>query len=132
MAKINYLKVFKQLVESHDGMSDSEIQACKDIFKNSGQTLRVEVSDIVDWEESVMSEYRECPVVTQTFQVYLGDALLHEGYRMFGSELTDPTHTGLGGQWETIQIDMGEENRAIEALEILGVEVEWPDVPEWR
>ncbi len=132
MNKINYQEVFERLVEAHDSLDDAEIQACKDIFSNSGQKIRVEVSDELDWEESVLPEYQECPVVTQTFKVYLGDELLYEGQRMFGSELVDPTHTGSGGRWEAIQVDMGDENRTIEALEDLGHEIELPVVPEWR
>jgi hypothetical protein len=132
MTKINFLEVFERLVEAHDNLDDAEIQACKDILSASGHTIRVEVSEDIEWEESVSPEYEECPVVTQTFKVYLGDELLHEGYRMFGSELVDPTHTGAGGRWETIQVDMGDEKQTIEALEDLGHEIEWPDVPEWR
>jgi hypothetical protein len=132
MTKINFLEVFERLVEAYDNLDDAEIQACKDIFSASGHTIRVEVSEDIEWEESVSPEYEECPVVTQTFKVYLGDELLHEGYRMFGSELVDPTHTGAGGRWETIQVDMGDENQTIEVLEDLGYEIEWPDVPEWR
>jgi hypothetical protein len=113
-------------------MADAEIKVCKDILTKSGLAIRVEVSNELDWEESVSPEYQECPIVTQTFKVYLGDELLYKGQRMFGSELIDPTHTGLGGRWESIQVDMGDENRTIEALEDLGHEVEWPDVPEWR
>lgn len=132
MAKIKFPEVFERLVEAHDNMDDAEIQECKDIFTTSGRTIRVEVTDEIDWEESVSPEYEECPVVTQTFKVYLGDELLHEGQRMFGSELVDPTHTGAGGRWQSIQVDMGDENRTVEALEDLGHEIEWPDVPEWR
>jgi len=132
MTKINFLEVFERLVAAHDSMDDSEIQACKDIFTASGRPIRVEVTDELEWEESVSPEYEECPVVTQTFKVYLGDELLYEGQRMFGSELVDPTHTGAGGRWESIQVDMGDENLTIEALEDLGHEIEWPAVPEWR
>lgn len=132
MNKISFPKVFERLVEAHDSMDDAEIKVCKDIFTKSGLAIRVEVSNELDWEESVSPEYQECPIVTQTFKVYLGDQILYKGQRMFGSELIDPTHTGLGGRWESIQIDMGDENRTIEALEDLGHEVEWPDVPEWR
>lgn len=31
-----------------------------------------------------------------------------------------------------IQVDIGDENRTIEALEDLGHEIEWPHVPKWR
>ena len=132
MNKINYPEVFEKLVVAHASMDDEEIQACKDIFTRSGMAIRVEVSDDLEWEESVSPEYEECPVVTQTFKVFLGDELLYEGERMFGSELVDPTHTGSGGKWESIQVDMGDENQTIEALEDLGHAIEWPDVPEWR
>lgn len=132
MTKINFAEVFERLVEAHGNMDDSEIQACKDIFTASGRTLRVLISDETEWEESVLPEYEACPVVTQTFKVYLGDELLYKGQRMFGSELVDSTHTGSGGRWEAIQVDMGDENRTIEALEDLGHEIEWPDVPEWH
>ena len=132
MTEINYTEVFERLVEAHYSVDDVEIQACKAIFTTSGRAIRVEVNDELEWEESVSPEYEECPVVTQTFKVYLGDELLHEGKRMFGSELIDPTHTGAGGRWESIQVDMGDETRTIEALVDLGHEIEWPDVPEWR
>ena len=132
MTKINFLEVFERLVAAHDSMDDDEVQACKDIFTASGRPIRVEVTDELEWEESVSPEYEECPVVTQTFKVYLGDQLLYEGQRMFGSELVDPTHTGSGGRWESIQVDMGDENLTIEALADLGHEIEWPAVPEWR
>ena len=132
MTEINYTEVFERLVAAYDSMDDAEIQGCKDLFTASGKPIRVEVTDELEWEESVSPEYEECPVVTQTFKVYLGDELLYEGQRMFGSELVDPTHTGAGGRWESIQVDMGDENLTIEALEDLGHEIEWPAVPEWR
>lgn len=75
MTKINFLEVFERLVAAHDSMDDAEIQACKDIFTASGRPIRVEVTDELEWEESVSPEYEECPVVTQTFKVYLGDEM---------------------------------------------------------
>lgn len=124
--------VFKRFVASCIDGDDLEAEACKKLLLTAGQLIKVETTDELEWEDCVSPGYEECPLVTQIFKVYHKDELIYEGQRLFGSEPVDPTHTGLGGRWQTIQVDMGDENRTIDALEDLGLEVEWPDVPEWR
>ena len=124
--------VFKRFVAACVEGDDLEAEACKKLLLRAGQSIKVETSDELEWEDCASSGYEECPLVTQIFKVYHGDELIYEGQRLFGSEPVDPTHTGLGGRWQTIQVDIGDENRTIDALEDLGLEVEWPAVPEWR
>jgi hypothetical protein len=57
------------------------------------------------WEESVVEGFSEFPIVTQWFKVFLGDDLVYEGQRQFGSSFEDPTHTDLGGRWVAIRVD---------------------------
>lgn len=132
MSDGEYPKFFERLVNAYRHQDESEMQICKDLLGTSGKQLRVEILEDVEWEESVSDQYEECPLVTQIFKVYLGDELLYEGHRLFGSEIVDPTHTGLGGRWLPIQVDMGDEDAVVDALEDLGIEIESPDVPAWR
>jgi hypothetical protein len=128
----NFQDIFLKLVDAHTELDDDEFATYKDVLETSGRLLRVEVDDELDWEESVSEDYEECPLVIQTFTVFLGEEKIYEGVRMFGSELVDPTHTGLGGRWEAIQVDGGDEDSVCSALEELGHEVDWPLVPAWR
>jgi hypothetical protein len=132
MPAINYQDTFLKLVEAHDELDDDEFNACKEILESSGHLLRVEIDEDIEWEESSSDAYQECPLVTQTFSVFLGQEKIYEGQRIFGSELVDPTHTGTGGRWEAIQVDMGDEDTVCGALAELGHEVEWPEVPPWK
>ena len=132
MTEINFQDVFLKLVHAHTELDDGEFATYREVLGTSGRLLRVEVDDELEWEESVSAEYEECPLVIQTFTVLLGEEEIYEGVRMFGSELVDPTHTGSGGRWEAIQVDEGDEDSVCSALEELGLEVDWPDVPAWR
>lgn len=132
MTKANYQEVFSRLVEAQSDLDDDAFAECREVLEASGQQLRVEIDDELEWEKSVSDDYEECPLVVQTFTVLLGEEIIYEGVRMFGSELVDSTHTGAGGRWEAIQVDGGDEDSVCSALEELGLEIEWPDVPAWR
>lgn len=132
MTTTNYQDVFLSLVDAHTELDEDEFATTREVLENSGRLLRVEVDDELEWEESVSDQYEECPLVIQTFTVLLGEEKIYEGVRMFGSELVDPTHTGTGGRWEAIQVDAGDEDSVCSALEELGLEVDWPDVPACR
>jgi hypothetical protein len=68
----------------------------------------------------------------QSITVFLGEDLVFEMERWFGSEKVDSTHTGLGGRWQTIGVDEGGHAGLIELLEDFCHSVDEPDVPEWR
>ena len=132
MSAIENLKnIFGELVEAYQDEDDAKESLSKKI-KDSGKHLRVEVKDDLQWEESQVEGYEECPTVIQSIEVFLGDELVYEGERCFGSEKVDPTHTGLGGRWETIRVDEGGQDGIIELLEDFGHPVDEPDVPPWR
>ena len=127
----NFRDEFTKLVAAYGKWDDDEVKLLKESLTSSGKSLRVETVDDLQWEESESDAYEECPLVVQRFTVFLGDEIVYEGERWFGSELEDPTHTGTGGRWATIRVDDGGDE-AIEAIEDFGLEVDWPDVPAWR
>jgi hypothetical protein len=116
---------FWKLIEAHDASEEDAARRIRDL-------LRLEVEEDTSWEESELDEYDEFPVVTQSFKVFLGKDLIYEGERQFGITLEDATHTGLGGEWVTIRIDDERHISAEDALEELGLEIDWPDVPPPR
>lgn len=132
MSNTDFKALFEQLVQAHAEGDDQEFAACRDALNASGLEIRVDVAETTEWEETDSPHYEEAPLVTQEFKVYLGEELLYHGERLFGSELNDRTHTGLGGNWEAIQLDEGDCEHAVAALEDLGHEVDWPEVPAWR
>ena len=94
--------------------------------------MRVVIDDELQWEESQVEGYDEFPMVVQSITVFLGEEPVCVVERWFGSELVDPTHTGLGGRWETLRVDEGGHGGLIELLEDFGHSIDEPDVPEWR
>lgn len=123
---------FRDLVVAYEADDESAVERLTERLRSSAQPLRLVLEEDASWEESVVDGYSEFPVVTQTFKVFLGDELLYEGERQFGSALEDPTHTGLGGRWVTIRVDDEEHVLAERALEHLGLEIEWPTAPPAR
>lgn len=123
---------FLDLVRAHEVEDEDAIQRSSEQLRASGQPLRLVVEEHTSWEESVVEGFSEFPVVTQSFKVLLGDDLVYEGERQFGSSMEDPTHTGLGGRWVTIRVDDEEHVVAERALEDLGLEIEWPTAPPAR
>ena len=128
----NHRQEFSDLLAAYENGDDEAIAKFKDQIQAAGESLSVAIEDDLEWEESMVDCYTECPVVNQHFTVSLGGTAVYEGYRQFGSSLEDPTHTGMGGRWATIRIDDEGHATAEEALEDLGVEIDWPDVPTWR
>lgn len=123
---------FENLVAAYQRNDEDAIENIGRRIRQSGKPIRLVVNDEVEWEESDIDDYDEFPVVTQNFEVFIGDELVYEGVRQFGSSLEDPTHTGLGGEWVAIRIDENEHGAAEEALEAFGIEIEWPEVPPAR
>jgi len=101
-------------------------------IRNSGKSLNVVVEDELDWEESKVEGFLECPMIDQSITITWGDESVYEVVRWFGSEMVDPTHTGLGGRWETTRVDDGGHESLIELLEDFGHSVDDPEVPDWR
>ena len=128
----NLKNIFGELVEAYD---DDDVDAKESLakkIKDSGKSLRVVIDDELQWEESQVEGYDECPMVVQSITVFLGEDSVSEVERQFGSEKVDSTHTGLGGRWQTIRVDEGGHAGLIELLEDFGHSVDEPDVPEWR
>lgn len=128
----NLKNIFGELVEAYDDADDDAKDSLARKIKNSGKTLRVVIDDELQWEESQVEGYDECPMVVQSIIVFLGEESVCEVERWFSSEMVDPTRTGLGGRWETIRVDEGGHEGLIELLEDFGHSIDQPDVPEWR
>ena len=128
----NLKNTFGELVEAYDDTDDDAKESLTKKIKDSGKILRVVIDDELQWEESQVEGYEECPMVVQSITVFLGEESVCEVERWFGSEKVDSTHTGLGGRWQTIRVDEGGHEGLIELLEDCGHSVDEPDVPEWR
>jgi len=127
----NLKNIFADLVEAYDDDGGAKESLAKKI-KDSGKSLCVVIDDELQWEESQVEGYDECPMVVQSITVFLGEDSVSKVERWFGSEKVDSTHTGLGGRWQTIRVDEGGHAGLIELLEDFGHSVDEPDVPEWR
>ena len=128
----NLKKIFGELVEAYDDDDEDAKESLSKKIKDSGKSLRVVIDDELQWEESQVEGYTECPMVVQSITVFLGEESVCEVERWFGSEKVDSTHTGLGGRWQTIRIDEGGHAGLIELLDELGHSIDEPDVPEWK
>ena len=128
----NLKNIFGELVEAYDDADVDAKESRAKKIKDSGKSLRVVIDDELQWEESQVEGYDECPMVVQSITVFLGEDSVYEVERWFGSEKVDSTHTGLGGRWQTIRVDEGGHAGLIELLEDFGHSVDEPDVPEWR
>ena len=128
----NLKNTFEELVEAYDVADDDAKESLAKKIKDSGRGFRVVVDNELQWEESLVEGYEESSMVVQSISVFLGEEAVCKVERWFGSEKADPTHTGLGGRWETIRVDEGGHEGLIELLEDFGHAVDDPDVPEWR
>jgi hypothetical protein len=128
----NLKNIFGELVEAYNDADDEAKESLAKKIKDSGKSLRVVIDDELQWEESQVEGYDECPMVVQSITVFLGEEPVCVVERWFGSELVDQTHTGLGGRWETLRVDESGHAGLIELLEDFGHSVDEPDVPEWR
>ena len=124
--------LFEKLVGAYVDWDESAKEILSQKIKDSGKNLRITVNEDLQWEESQVEGYRECPIVIQSLEVFLDDELVYECARWFGSEKLDSTHTGLGGRWVTIRVDEGGQEGIFDLLEDFGCSVDEPDVPEWR
>ena len=128
----NLKNIFGELVEAYDDDNGAAKELLAKKIKDSGKSLRVVIDDELQWEESQVEGYDECPMVEQSITVFLGEEPVYAVERWFGSEKVDPTHTGLAGCWVAIRVDEGGDNGIIELLEDFGLSVDEPDVPPWR
>jgi len=128
----NLKNLFGELVEAYNDADDEAKESLAKKIKDSGKSLRVVIDDELQWEESQVEGYDEFPMVVQSITVFLGEESVCVVERWFGSELVDPTHTGLGGRWETLRVDEGGHEGLIELLEDFGHSIGEPEVPEWR
>ena len=128
----NLKNIFGELVEAYNDADDEAKESLAKKIKDSGKSLRVVIDDELQWEESQVEGYDECPMVVQSITVFLGEEPVCVVERWFGRELVDQTHTGLGGRWETLRVDEGGHGGLIELLEDFGHSIDEPDVPEWR
>lgn len=128
----NLKEIFGELVEAYDEDDDDAKEFLTKKVKDSGKSLRVVIDDELQWEESQVEGFEECPTVVQFITVFWGEESVYEVERWFGIEMVDSAHSGLGGQWETIRVDEGGHEGLIELLEDFGHCVDEPDVPEWR
>ena len=123
---------FLDLIEAYAADDTDSIHRISERLRASDPPLQLLLKEDTRWEESLVDGYSEFPAVTQTFRVMLGNVLVYEGERVFGSSLEDPTHTGHGGRWVAIRIDDEEHADAEAVLEELGLELDWPVVPPAR
>ena len=123
---------FAELVEAYEDADEEAKEFLAQKIKVSGKSFRVDIEEYLQWEESQVEGYKECPLITQSITVFLDEEAVCEVERWFGSEKVDSTHTGLGGRWETIRVDENENEGLIQLLEDFGYAVDDPDVPEWR
>ncbi len=68
----NLKNIFGELVEAYD---DDDVDAKESLakkIKDSGKSLRVVIDDELQWEESQVEGYDECPMVVQSITVFLG------------------------------------------------------------
>ncbi len=128
----NLKNLFGELVEAYNDADAEAKEWLAKKVKDSGKGLCVVIDDELQWEESQVEGYDECPMVVQSITVFWGEESVCEVERWCGSEKVDSTHTGLGGRWETISVDEGGHEGLIELLEDFGYAVDDPDVPEWR
>jgi len=128
----NLKNTFGELVGAYDDSDDDAKEPLAKKIKDSGKSLHVVIADELQWEESQVEGYEECPMVVQSITVFLGADSVCEVERWFGSEKIDSTHTGLSGRWQTIHVDEGGHAGLIELLEDFGHSVDEPYVPEWR
>ena len=128
----NLKNTFGEFVKAYDDADDDAKESLAKKIKDSGESLRVVIDEELQWEESHAEGYEECPMVVQSITVFLGEESVCVVKRWFGSEMVDPTHTGLGGRWETLRVDEGGNEGLIELLEDFGHSIDEPDVPEWR
>ena len=129
----NLRSEFITLVEFHDaGCGDEEAaQGIAARLSESRASFRVELEESTTWADGAGDGLCEYPTVSQCFKVFAGNEFVCEGWRNFGCEFEDSTHTGLGGRWDTIRIDDGR-SAAEMALESIGIEIECPSVPPAR
>ena len=128
----NLKNLFGELVEAYNDADDEAKESLAKKIKDSGKSLRVVIYDELQWEESQVEGYDEFPMVVQSITVLLGEESVCVVERWFGSEMVDPTHTGLGGRWETLRVDEGGHEGLIELLDDFGHSIDEPDVPELR
>lgn len=128
----NLRTIFGELVEVHNDADDKAKVSLAEKIKDSGRNFRVVIADDLQWKESQVAGYVECPTVVQSITVFGGEEAVYEAERWFGSEKVDSTHTGLDGRWQTIRVDEGGHEGLIELLEDFGHAIDVPDVPEWR
>ena len=118
--EMKFSKFFFQIIEPNKKIKDKE------------KKIRVDVDDVLQWIESQVDGYLQCPVVIQTINIFIGKELVCKLKREYGSEYIDPTHTGLGGRWTTLRIDEGGGDAVLEILSDFGHTVEEPSVPPWK
>jgi len=128
----NLKNIFGELVEAYNDADDEAKESLAKKIKHSGKSLHVVIDEELQWEESHVEWYEECPTVVQSITVFLGEESVCVVERWFGSEMVDPTHTGLGGRWETLRVDEGGHEGLIELLEDFCHSIDEPAVPEWR
>jgi hypothetical protein len=128
----DFTDLFCRLVEAYEEVDKEKIRSLTTELKEYRLKLRTEVSEDLIWEESQVDGFTEAPLVIQTYKVFLGNDEVFKGERHYGSEMIDPTHTGMGGRWDVIRVDDGGYGGVFALLENFGLEVEAPEVPAWK
>jgi hypothetical protein len=123
---------FSALLAAYDSDDDLAIEVIRNRILKTEKKISVTIDERTTWEESVVDGFKEFPVVCQRFRVLIGEELVYEGERLFGSSIEDPTHTGVGGRWAAIRIDKNEHRTAEQVIEDFGIEFKWPEVPPAR
>jgi hypothetical protein len=117
---------------AYEEWDDEDKKSLAKKIKDKEKKIRVDVDDVLQWIESQVDGYLQCPVVIQTINIFIGKELVCKLKREYGSEYIDPTHTGLGGRWTTLRIDEGGGDAVLEILSDFGHTVEEPSVPPWK
>jgi hypothetical protein len=96
-------------------------------FSEQGSSIKdsvvIKTTNKMFWEDSELENFLVFPIVVQTYEIRLHDAICDEGTRAFGIE------DSLSG-WGRIRVDEGEDSPFEDMLDALGLEIPWPYVPE--
>jgi hypothetical protein len=122
--------IFEQFIAMSDEGLSEKLFAAYEQLKQAGIAFSLAITETTDWEDSAVEGYSKAPTVKQDCKLAINNCIVAEWQRSYGSELVDYTHTGSGGNWTTLLLDI--ERQDIEdMLEIIGICIIEPDVPQW-
>lgn len=118
--------VFEKLMQLHDSGDSDLLDAELAKLRSQNIEIAYKVTQLIEWLDSEDERFDKFPLVTQECQISLCGHIVLTDSREFGIELADYTHTGLGGEFERIELEPFEFDNFIEAI---GLDIDWPEVP---